>query len=327
MIGRLVSFALAVALTGGLQGVVAQEAQSTSRQVQVGLMLVDLTDVNGAEQTISADILMVARWNAPELAGRHSEDRSLGLDEVWHPTLLIYNQRSVSESLPREVTVQPDGTVGYVQRFTGTFSVPMDLRDFPLDSQDFYVWVVSPQRLGSPATLAPMADLSTYSVDRLSVSDWAVEPARLDDAPFQAAPGAPTNPGIKLSFAAHREMTYYVIQVLIPLVAIVFMAYAVFWVAPTVIPTRVGVVVTTMLTLIAYRFMLANLVPRLSYLTRLDWFMLGATVLVSLTLFAMAATAFLVSREQNAIVARIDRTGRWLYPLLFAGYSVIVWWG
>jgi len=325
MIGRLLSCALAVALTGGTQGVVAQEAQS-ARHVQVGLMLVDLTDVNGAEQTISADILMVARWNDPELAGRHSEAQSVGIDDVWHPTLLIYNQRSVNESLPREVTVQPDGTVSYVQRFTGTFSVPMDLRDFPLDSQEFYVWVVSPQRLGSPATLAPMADLSTYSVDRLSVSDWEVEPARLDDAPFQAGPGAPTNPGIKLSFVAHREITYYVIQVLTPLVAIAFMAYAVFWIGPTVIPTRVGVVVTTMLTLIAYRFMLANLVPRLSYLTRLDWFMLGATVLVMLTLFTMAGTAFLVSRERQDIVARIDRTGRWLYPLVFAAYSVILWW-
>jgi len=324
MIRRLVSCMLAVALSGGFQGVVAQAVQST-RQVQLGLMLVDLTEVNGAEQTISADILMAARWNDPELKGRYPEARSVGLDDVWHPTLLIYNQRSVSESLPREVVVQPDGTVGYAQRFTGTFSSPMNLRDFPLDSQEFYVWVVSPQRLGSPAALTPMEDLATYSVDRLSVSDWTVEPARLEEASFQAAPGAPANPGIKLSFVAHRKTTYYVIQVLIPLVAIVMMAYAVFWIAPTVIPTRVGVVVTTMLTLIAYRFMLANLVPRLSYLTRFDWFMLGATVIVSLTLFAMAGTAYLVSRDREALVRRIDRVGRVTYPIVFVAYSLIVW--
>jgi hypothetical protein len=324
MVPRLISCVLAVALSGGFQDAVAQDAGS-ARRVQLGLMLVDLTEVNGAEQTISADILMTATWSDPELAGRYPEARTIGLDDVWHPTLLIYNQRSVSESLPREVVVQPDGTVGYAQRFTGTFSSPMDLRDFPLDSQEFYVWLVSPQRLGSPAVLTPREDMATYSVDRLSVSDWTVDPARLEEASFQAAPGAPLNPGIKLTFVAHRKTTYYVIQVLIPLVAIVMMAYAVFWVAPTVIPTRVGVVVTTMLTLIAYRFMLANLVPRLSYLTRFDWFMLGATVIVSTTLAAMAGTAYLMSREREDLVRRIDRWGRTTYPIAFAAYSLIVW--
>jgi hypothetical protein len=103
------------------------------------------------------------------------------------------------------------------------------------------------------------------------------------------------------------------------------MACAVFWVAPTEVPTRLGVVVTTMLTLIAYRFMLANLVPRLSYLTRLDWFMLGATVLVILTLFTMAGTAYLVSREKEAIAKRIDRAGRLLYPTVFIVYLLVVW--
>ena len=112
---------------------------------------------------------------------------------------------------------------------------------------------------------------------------------------FQVAPGAPVNPGIKLSFPASRRVTYYTIQVLIPL--------------------------------IAYRFMLANHVPRLSYLTRLDWFMLGATVLVILTLFTMAATSYLVSREQEAVVKKIDRAGRVLYPVVFVVYSLIVWWG
>ena len=88
---------------------------------------------------------------------------------------------------------------------------------------------------------------------------------------------------------------------------IVLMAGTVFWLDPSIIPTRMSVVVTTMLTLIAYRFMLANHVPRLPYLTRLDWFMLGATVLVICTLFTMAGTSYLVSRGMESIVGKIDR--------------------
>ena len=203
----------------------------------------------------------------------------------------------------------------------------MKLQEFPRDTQEFYVWLVAPARVGANVTLVPEDALAALRVDRLSVSDWDVGEASLTAAEFQVAPGAPVNPGIKLSLPASRKGTYYAIQVVIPLIAIVMMAYAVFWIAPAVVPTRVGVVVTTMLTLIAYRFMLANHVPHLSYLTRLDWFMLGATVLVMLTLFTMAGTSYLVSREREAVVKKIDRAGRVLYPIVFVLYSMIVWWG
>lgn len=302
----------------------AQEPLETPREVKIGLVLADLNGVNGADQSFSADVFMVATWLDPDLAGGEGL-RLLDLYEIWHPTLLIINRRSVTESLPAEVTVRPDGTVTYLQRFTGQFSAPMNLREFPRDRQEFFVHIVALADSGAAVTLVPDESIASLRAEELSISDWKVGEAVLETAEFQVAPGAPTHRGVKLSLPASRLLTYYVIQVLIPLVAIVMMAYAVFWVAPAVVPTRVGVVVTTMLTLIAYRFMLANHVPRLPYLTRLDWFMLGATVLVILTLFTMAGTAYLMSREKEALIGKIDRTGRLLYPILFAGYSLFVW--
>ncbi len=303
----------------------AQQPADAPREVKIGLLMTDLTEVRGAEQAFAADVFVLATWQDPDLADSSAELRTLDLDEVWHPTLLIYNRRSVSESMPHEVMVRPDGTVTYLQRYTGLFSVSMNLREFPRDRQEFYVWLVAPTRAGADVTLVPDESIVALRAGDLSISDWKIGQASLTMEAFQVAPGAPSNPGIKLTVPGSRRVTYYIIQVLIPLVAIVMMAYAVFWIAPTVVPTRVGVVVTTMLTLIAYRFMLANHVPRLSYLTRLDWFMLGATVLLVLTLFAMAGTSYLVSREQEAIVKKIDRAGRVLYPLAFAVYSLIVW--
>ncbi len=305
----------------------AQDPFGPPREVKIGLLMTDMTEVRGAEQSFSADVFMLATWHDPDLAGGSDAIRTLDYDEVWHPTLLIYNRRSVTESMPEEVMVRPDGTVTYLQRYTGDFSAPMNLREFPRDRQEFFVWLVAPTRAGANVTLVPDDSIVALRTEELSISDWKVGEASLTVEAFQVAPGAPLNPGIKLSFPASRRVTYYTIQVLIPLVAIVMMAYAVFWIAPTVVPTRVGVVVTTMLTLIAYRFMLANHVPRLSYLTRLDWFMLGATVLLVLTLFSMAGTSYLVSREQESIVKKIDRAGRLLYPLVFATYSLIVWLG
>jgi len=200
----------------------------------------------------------------------------------------------------------------------------MDLREFPMDAQEFYVWIVAPVRAGTPVTLVPDESLAALRNEVLSISDWRIGEPRLTANAFQLAPNAPSNPGVRLTVPGTRLLTYYTVQVVIPLVAIVLMAWSVFWIAPTVVNTRVGVLVTTMLTLIAYRFMLANYVPRLSYLTRLDWFMVGATVLVVLTLFTMAAMAYLIGHGREGTVNTIDRIGRVVYPVSFVLYSLIV---
>ena len=206
----------------------AQELFGEPREVKIGLLMTDMTEVNGAEQSFTADVFMLATWHDPELAGGSDSIRTLDYDDVWHPTLLIYNRRSVTKSMPNEVMVRPDGTVTYLQRFTGQFSSPMNLREFPRDRQEFFVWLVAPTRAGANVTLVPDTSIVALRTEHLSISDWKVGEASLALEAFQVAPGGPMNPGIKLTFPASRRVTYYMIQVLIPLVAIVMMAYAVF---------------------------------------------------------------------------------------------------
>ena len=67
---------------------------------------------------------------------------------------------------------------------------------------------------------------------------------------------------------------------------IVFMSWVVFWLGPQHVGPRLSVSVTSMLTLVAYRFLLGQSLPPVSYLTRLDYFLLGATVLVFIALGA-----------------------------------------
>ena len=94
---------------------------------------------------------------------------------------------------------------------------------------------------------------------------------------------------------------------------------------PVLLCSRQSITYATMLTLIAYRFALANNVPRLSYLTRLDWFLLGATGLVMLALGAMAFSAYLVNEGKEDQVAKMDWYGRIVYPALVVGFTCVVW--
>jgi hypothetical protein len=57
---------------------------------------------------------------------------------------------------------------------------------------------------------------------------------------------------------------------------------------------RIGVATSSILTLIAQRIVLANLLPRLPCMTRPDYFTVGSTLLVFLALIGVVATSCLV---------------------------------
>jgi hypothetical protein len=294
-------------------------------EVTVLMYFTDLFEIRGSDQSFAGDVFIRASWNDPRLAGVFEDVRTLDWQEVWHPTLLVVNERAVTRLLPEVVQVFPNGDVMYMQRYSGDFSAFMDLRDFPLDRQEFSVWVIAAMQAGQEVELIPDTTVLILGNDQPSVTDWNVSPPRLESAIFRQTPSAQPISGVKIVVEAKRRVGYYVIQVIIPLVAIVLMAWTVFWIDPAVVATRVGVVVTTMLTLIAYRFMLANHVPRLSYLTRLDYFMLGGTILVILVLFVMAGASFLQSQGKQESVKHIDRVGRMAFPLVFAAFFLTVW--
>ena len=87
-----------------------------------------------------------------------------------------------------------------------------------------------------------------------------------------------------------------------------------------------NVAITTMLTLIAYRFALGRLVPNLPYLTRFDYFTLGSTILIFLVLLLVAATAYLDARKKASLVERIDRWARLVFPVVFGAMFFLIWW-
>jgi hypothetical protein len=294
--------------------------------VQVNLYLADLYEISGAEQTFLGDVVIQAAWQDPRLAGKWDSLTSVDLDAVWNPRLQVVNQRGISPSLPQRVEVDPAGRVLYRQRLSGRFSARMDLRDFPMDRQKFHVQIVS---LGYPRsevdlTLFPEG-MRSGRAKELSITDWSVGPARMETADFEPAPGVLPLAGVQLAWEGHRYAGYYVVQVILPLMMIVLMGWVALWIEPGIVVTRMSIAITTMLTLIAYRFALGRLVPNLTYLTRFDYFTLGSTVLVFLMLIVVGTCAYLTGKGRRTFVDRIDVWARVVFPLLFVGICLVLW--
>jgi hypothetical protein len=123
--------------------------------------------------------------------------------------------------------------------------------------------------------------------------------------------------GFAFRFEAERYRAYYFWQVLLPLIVVVAMSWAPFWVERSNVGVRLGVATSSILTLIALRFVLAGLLPRLPYMTRMDHFTVGSTLLLFLALIAVVSTAYLSGNQREAQARRIDLWARFAFPAVF----------
>jgi hypothetical protein len=124
-------------------------------------------------------------------------------------------------------------------------------------------------------------------------------------------------PGFAFRFEAERYRAYYLWQVLLPLAVVVAMSWGAFWVKRDQVGVRLGVATSSILTLIAHRFVLASLLPRLPYMTRMDYFTVGSTLLVFLALVAVVSTSYLSGNRREAPARRVDLCARFAFPTAF----------
>jgi hypothetical protein len=159
-------------------------------------------------------------------------------------------------------------------------------------------------------------DDQTSGASPPSILGWAVGPGRSQPEPF-VAPGGVRLAGFRYELEARRKPGYYAYQFLLPLGFIVCMSWSCLWVSREQFGSRQGVAVTSMLTIIAYRFALAGKLPKLSYLTRFDFFLLGCTALVFLILIEVVTVHRLTGAGRTTAAERFDYGSRILFPLGF----------
>jgi hypothetical protein len=319
-----VCFALAVCLLtlGATVPVVAQLEDLASERppgesptrVEVAFYLIDVMKVIDRDETFEADVFTHVSWNDPRL--RDDRMRVVPAAEVWMPNVVIFNERAVSKRLPEVVEIQPDGTVTYRQRFIGTFASSLALSRFPLDTQTLELRLLVYGNNVNEVVLVESANMPSARAAELGISDWQIGKLVTEAATFIPFPGIERS-SLTARLPARRLLGYYLVQMMIPLILIVAMSWIPFWIDPSVVNTRTNVCVTTVLTLIAYRFMIGNLVPKLPYLTLVDELLLGATVLVALALGTVVFCAHLVRRDRVSTVTRIDAVARVFLPVAF----------
>lgn len=278
--------------------------------VRVRFVFNDISRVDDVAQTFDADVFVAASWKDARLAS--DAPQLLRLDEVWHPRFLVVNARASTRRLPEEVRVAPDGTVEYVQRLIGAFSVPLDLRRFPNDVQTLTIRLVS-YRYGPDAVELRVKE--EVPARPFSVAGWWMASPGASSAVFRIEPTGAEFVEARATVEGRRVAEYYRYTMQLPLLLIVTMAWTVFWIDPSLLPSQIAVSTASVFTLIAFRFSLRLVLPPTSYMTSADKLVLGCTLLVFCVLGHAIGTGRLARSGREGLAREMDRFGRWIYLL------------
>src|SRR5207244_1668738 len=306
-------------------------ADDSPTRVSIGIWMVDITNIDSAQQSFTAEMALVLRWKDPRLAHTGNGVVRYPLEQVWHPRIAVVNEtNSVSRKFPDLVEVEPDGRVTYRQRYAGAFFHPLRLLAFPFDRQTFRLQFVAVRYRANEVQFVPDQDWIDNGLKQaggiatsITLPDWTIESWNTKSLSYALAPGFEYS-GYAFEFTASRNAQHYVWKVILPLVLIVMMSWAVFWIDPVTSNSQISIAVTSMLTLIAYRFAVDSQLPRLPYTTRLDAFILTSTLLVFFSLIEVVVTTILENNQQTERAKKIDRYCRAIFPVIFAITSVAI---
>jgi len=344
----IVAFALAIVVGATLSPVAAHAAQTPTGiatdpilqppfengkpiDVVIGLHVINIAAIDEVSEQFRLDGYLYARWidqrlaHAPE--GPDDRMRSYANGQIWVPQLEMINAAAPRSRSEIAIMVSPDGTVRYAERFSASLSSKFDLRRFPFDQQRLIV-IIHPFLVDGPRMKFRQDETSTWTASEFktysSLAQWHLTSMHSE---LLIAPtyGGLTMPEARFEIDVERRSSFYLWKVFLPLLLMVFLSWAVFWIEENDLSNQVQVAVTTILTVIAFAFAISATMPRLPYLTYIDAFFLECYIYVFLAVVElMKVHVTHRSEARRDLGMRIRRYSRWVIPASFAVTNVII---
>ncbi len=294
------------------------DSNGTATKVEVSIFVLDIEEIDNLKQDFTADFLVLTRWKDARLAG---DERKEYIEDIWSPNIEVLNGRNLKELFPQNVEIDKEGNVQYRQRYYGNMSSQLDLKKFPFDTQTLTISLVSVSFEPSELDLSFNADRSGR-MEYFSSTDWDIGAGEGSASIFKSTTSSLNQaefirPMIKYNFPAKRHIFFYLWKVILPLLIIVFMSWAIFYIDPIHVGPQLGLAATSILTLIAFLFSLGRILPPIAYLTKIDFFVYSSLAMVFLAFGEAVLTMHLGGIGEIDKAKRIDKKARFIFPMLY----------
>ncbi len=301
-------------------------------EVALGFYVLNLSHINQADETFDVTGFLYVTWKDTRLSFDPQEvgDKVVRYtpDQIWEPSLTIFNSQSLQQKGRVQLSVLPDGSVRYLELLNVTVTSSLDLQKFPFDAQTVrIIWEpLSGDAKGVVLKENPIA--TGYSKDtHISISEWDTLGIDTQISLKKAEKEDKVYPRYTYAIHIRRHFEFYIFKVVMPLLFITMMAWAAFWIDPvTGFAPQMNVGIFSILTSITFNFSVSNSLPKVPYLTMMDgyiytcYFSSFAAVVATLTVHHWITN----NKHNQEPALRMMRRLRYFFPFAFAIAQAIV---
>ncbi|XP_075912687.1 glycine receptor subunit alpha-2-like [Petromyzon marinus] len=201
------------------------------------------------------DLILWQHWRDYRLAFKQNFT-TIDLDNsmsksIWIPDLHFVNEKTafVHDTISPNsmLRLSEDGSVLYSMRISLTLSCPMNLQDFPMDTQVCPLYISSSAYTKRDLVFMWDEDSAMVRDPSISLPQYSFMNVTLSHSERHLRTGNFSM--LKANFKLRRLMGFYLTQTYLPSALLVLLSWISFWINPDAAPARVALGITTVLTL------------------------------------------------------------------------------
>lgn len=292
----------------------------------MGLYIEEIPEVNEITNTFNVEGFMDIVWCDPRLKyedkgqGKYElfleADAESKLETIWWPDLTFVNEVSTRDSSDKEVVIHENGTVEYREKFTVTLEAQYQLSRFPFDNQTLEIEIQS-FAWDSRYLQIHIDEQYVGFSDAFEIPEWHTDNVSTRIADMQEVGDRNPFSEFLMTIEITRQFGFYIWKVLLPLIILVIMCFAVFWMDDESLSSRLSVGFTGVLTVVAYQFVATGNLPKVPYMTLMDTYIAFSFIVMVLTIFQSIIVSGYNKDGRSELALKIDQKSRYIYPLFY----------
>lgn len=298
-------------------------------KVEVKCTFMKINDIDTVDQQFEAEIFIQAKWEDPLLDGLPVKD--FDSKTMWNPRLVILNLdgdfaiNRKSFSIVRDDPAYDHTLVVNLWRFKGLFKENLELENFPLDVQDLTI-SISTERSNEEIELIEDQRALSYVNTKafMDAQEWSlyehVETYR-DNTTVEYA-SATIHPIIHAQCRVCRKVGYFIWNIIFIVFLIIGLTFATFAIEPDS-ADRLAVTITLFLTAVAFKLVVKQSLPTISYLTSLDLYILACLMYLGLNAAQNATIKTLAKTMEVEQLESYDRYSIVSLAIIFFAFHLI----
>lgn len=277
-------------------------------KVRTDMFILDLGYISEANMEFRASFFFRMYWQDERLSYNNTGyTKRLALNakmvqHMWIPDIYFVNEKSgIKHDLTKEnevVRLWPDGRVFHSMRISMTASCPMRLHNYPLDKQICSMAFESFSYEDTELLFYWRKEDGNKEVvvsDELEIPQFILTKYWTDSTFANFTSGAYSRLIVKFQF--ERSIGFFLIQTYIPAYLIVMLSWISFWINHNSTPARIGLGITTVLTLTTLTNSARASLPKVSYVKSIEWFLILCFLYVFASLVEYAGVSFEINSK------------------------------